>query len=134
MPLTRMCKKQGAVSHSSSEAEVVSLDDGVRMEGISALILWEQVIEVLCPRKKEHKDTERNVSSSQHWSTKIGYVLANIPEPSYRAKLLILENNDAVIKMTVKERSPALRRVPRAHRIDPDWLFERIREDPSIDL
>ena len=48
VPLTWMCKKQGAVSHSSSEAEVVSLDAGVRMEGIPALTLWEQVIEVLC--------------------------------------------------------------------------------------
>jgi hypothetical protein len=45
-----------------------------------------------------------------------------------------LEDNDAVIKMTVKGRSPALRHVPRTHRIDLDWLFERIREDPCIDI
>ena len=104
------------------------------MEGIPALILWEQVIEVLCPQKKDNKNTKRNDSSSQHWSNKIDYVPANIPEPSYRAKLLILDDNAAVIKMTVKGRSPALRHVPRTHRIDLDWLFERIREDPSIDI
>jgi hypothetical protein len=38
VPITWLCKKQGAVSHSSSEAEVIALDAGVRMEGIPALI------------------------------------------------------------------------------------------------
>ena len=35
-----MCKKQTSVSHSSTEAEVISLDAGLRMDGISALDLW----------------------------------------------------------------------------------------------
>ena len=88
---------------------------------------------MLCPQK-DNKNTKRNKKSSHHWSTQIDYAPANIPEPSYRAKLLILVYNDAVIKMTVKWRSPALRHVPRMHRIDLDWLFERIREDRSIDI
>ena len=46
VPITWFCKKQGAVSHSSSEAEVIALDAGVRMEGIPALTLWDQVISV----------------------------------------------------------------------------------------
>ena len=29
-------------------------------------------------------------------------------------------------------RSPALRHVARTHRVDLDWLFERVREDPSV--
>ena len=33
------CKKQTAISHSSAEAEVISLDAGLRMEGIPALAL-----------------------------------------------------------------------------------------------
>ena len=41
-----MCKKQTSVSHSSSEAEVISLDAGLRMDGIPALDLWDLVIEV----------------------------------------------------------------------------------------
>ena len=36
------CKKQTAVSHSSAEAEIISLDAGVRMEGNPALVLWDQ--------------------------------------------------------------------------------------------
>ena len=34
-----MCKKQTSVSHSSTEAEVISLDAGIRMDGIPALDL-----------------------------------------------------------------------------------------------
>ena len=46
MPIIWMCKKQTSVSHSSTEAEVISLDAGLRMDGIPALDLWELVIEV----------------------------------------------------------------------------------------
>ncbi len=46
VPITWFCKKQGAVSHSSSEAEVISLDAAVRMEGIPVLSLWDLVIDV----------------------------------------------------------------------------------------
>ena len=41
-----MWKKQTSVSHSSTEAEVLSLDAGLRMGGIPALDLWVYVIEV----------------------------------------------------------------------------------------
>ena len=41
-----MCKKQTSVSHSSAEAEIISLDAGLRMDGIPALTLWDLVIEV----------------------------------------------------------------------------------------
>ena len=41
-----MCKKQTSGSHSSAEAEVISLDAGLRMDGIPALDLWDLVIEV----------------------------------------------------------------------------------------
>ena len=34
-----MCKKQTSVSRSSTESEVISLDTGVRMDGIPALDL-----------------------------------------------------------------------------------------------
>ena len=41
-----MCKKQTSVSHSSTEAEIISLDAGLRVDGIPALTLWDSVIEV----------------------------------------------------------------------------------------
>jgi hypothetical protein len=45
-----------------------------------------------------------------------------------------MEDNDAVIKMCIKGRSPNMRHVARTHRVDLDWLFERIREDPGINI
>ena len=43
-----------------------------------------------------------------------------------------MEDNDAVIKMIIKGRSPNLRHVARTHRVDLDWLFERVSKDPGV--
>ena len=40
VPISWMCKKQTSVSHSSTEAEVIFLDAGLRMDRILALNLW----------------------------------------------------------------------------------------------
>ena len=45
-PICWTCKKRTSVSHSSPEAEVISLDAGLRMDGILALDLRDLVIEV----------------------------------------------------------------------------------------
>ena len=42
------------------------------------------------------------------------------------------EDNDAVIKMIVKGRSPNLRHVGRTHRVDLDWLFDSLTKDPGV--
>ena len=42
-----MCKKQTSVSNSSTESEIISLDAGLRMDGLPALDSWDIVIEVL---------------------------------------------------------------------------------------
>ena len=41
-----MCKQQTSVSRSTTEAELISLDAGLHMDGIPALDLWDLVIEV----------------------------------------------------------------------------------------
>ena len=46
VPIRWMCKKQTSVSHSSTESEIMSLDAGLRMDGLLALDLWDLVIEV----------------------------------------------------------------------------------------
>ena len=48
--------------------------------------------------------------------------------------LYIFEDNDAVIKMIIKGRNPAMRHVSRTHRVALDWLFERINLDPKIQI
>ena len=46
-PLVGGAKKQTSVFHSSTESEVVSLDTGLRMDGLFALDLWGIMIEKL---------------------------------------------------------------------------------------
>ena len=46
VPKSWMCKKQTSVSHSSTEAEILSLVASLRMDGIPALDLSELVVEV----------------------------------------------------------------------------------------
>ena len=38
-----MCKKQTSVSHSSTESEIISLDTGLRLDGLPALELWDLI-------------------------------------------------------------------------------------------
>ena len=133
VPLLWLCKKQGAISHSSSEAEVISLDMGLRMEGIPAINLWDEVIDVFCLSERgETYVKNQQVTTTIGILESIDYVPPSLPPSKGLAKLVIMEDNDAVIKMTIKGRSPALRHVSRTHRVDLDWLFERIMSDPSI--
>ena len=47
-PIIWMCKKdRRSVSHSSTESEIISLDYGLRIDGIPALDLWDVVRDVL---------------------------------------------------------------------------------------
>ena len=41
-----MCKKQTSVSHSSTESEIISLDTGLRLDGLPALELWDLIVSV----------------------------------------------------------------------------------------
>ena len=41
-----MCKKQTSVSHSSTESEIISLDTGLRLDGLLAQELWDLVVSV----------------------------------------------------------------------------------------
>ena len=50
------------------------------------------------------------------------------------ALLYIFEDNEAVIKMIIKGRSPTMRHVSRTHRVALDWLFDRISLDPKIQI
>ena len=46
VPISWMLKKQTSVSHSSTEAEIISLDAGLRLDGIPALDLWDLIVAV----------------------------------------------------------------------------------------
>ena len=44
------------------------------------------------------------------------------------------EDNEAVIKMITKGRSPTMRHLSRTHRLALDWLFDRINLDSEIQI
>ena len=44
VPISWMCKKQTAVLHSSTESEIISLDTGLRLDGLLALELWDLIV------------------------------------------------------------------------------------------
>ena len=47
VPISWMCKKQTAVSHFSTESEMISLDTGLRLDDLPALDLWDLIVSVL---------------------------------------------------------------------------------------
>ena len=57
VPISWMCKKQTAVSHSSTESEIISLDAGLRLDGIPALDLWDLIVSVLGNTTQKNGET-----------------------------------------------------------------------------
>eukprot|EP00973_Karenia_brevis_P045493 6300673-Karenia_brevis.AAC.1 len=134
-----MCKNQGPVSHPLSEAEVIALDTGLRLDCIPALCLQEDVINTLCPRSTKSGKTAENClndrgSGLHAYLSNIDYVPPSLPAPAARAKLILLEANEPVIGATIKRRSPHLRSVARTQRVDLDWHFDRVSEDLGISI
>ena len=48
-----MCIKQISVSQSSTESEIISLDAGLRLDGIAALDLWDLAVSVFVNDKDQ---------------------------------------------------------------------------------
>ena len=64
----------------------------------------------------------------------IDLVPSNVQSANREALLYVFEDNEAVIKMISKGRSPTMRHVSRTHRVALDWLFDRINLDPKIQI
>ena len=133
-----MCKKQTAVSHSSTESEIISLDTGLRLDGLPALELWDLIVSVLgnisriSDRSAKPENVENHKSRNQMDAMKdIDSVPSNVQSACQEALLYVFEDNEAVIKMIIKSRSPTMRHVSRTHRVALDWLFDRISSGPQ---
>ena len=140
VPISWMCKKQTAVSHSSTESEIISLDTGLRLDGLPALELWDLVVSVLgnVSRISDRTGQPVNEVKKHHISQgrinvmeNIDSVPSNVQSSRQEASLYVFEDNEAVIKMIIKRRSPTMRHVSRTHRVALDWLFDRINLDPK---
>ena len=150
VPKSRMCKKQTSVTHSSTESEVISLDVGLRMDGVLAVDLWDVVIGVSHSSNYNTLPIPKN-SANESWAkgaagnclrisnvklrkegnqnvdqlSCLHHVTTNANSSQCEAQLYILEDNEAVIKMIIKGRSPMMRHVSRTHRVALVW-FDRI--------
>ena len=153
VPRRWMRKKQSSVSHKSTESEIISLDATLRLDGIPALDLWDLIVSVLGNTTRNHDRTVRpvvntiEICSPLHTTHKrkqsrrlindldnVDFVLSNVQSSHQEALLYVFEDNEAMIKMIMKGRSPTLRHVSRTHRVALDWLFDRINLDPKIQI
>ena len=66
--------------------------------------------------------------------TNIDNIPLNTMNSDSSAMLYVFEDNEAVIEMIIKGRSPTTRHVSRTHRVVLDWLFDRIILDPKIQI
>ena len=57
-----------------------------------------------------------------------------VPTNTHSSQVYIFEDNEVVIKMFIKGRSPKMRHVTRTHRVALDWLFDRINLEPKIQI
>ena len=64
----------------------------------------------------------------------IDAVPSNVQSERQEALLYVFEDNEAVIKMIIKGRSPTMRHVSRTHRVALDWLFDQINLDSKIQI
>ena len=62
----------------------------------------------------------------------VDFVPSNVQLSHQEALLYVFEDNEAVIKMIIKGRSPTMRLFSRTHRVALDWIFDRISLDPKI--
>ena len=143
-----MCKKQTAVSHSSTESEIISLDAGLRLDGLPALEIWDLIVAVLgignttqnhcrtvrlvvCRDKSHERQQSRGMISVLD---NVDFIPTNVKSSHQEALLYVFEDSEAVIKMIIKGRNPTMRHVSRTHRVALDWLFDRISLDPKIQI
>ena len=122
------------------------------MDGLLALDLWDTVIEALRSTNNTVQPNHNGIKetgATLHSKTKaqnvkrrqkveqlsdVHYVATNTHSARNESQLYIFEDNEAVIKMIMKGRSPTMRHVSRTHRVALDWLFDRINLEPKIQI
>ena len=121
------------------------------MDGIHALTLWDLVIEVFHSlpnqiNKSKGLKSQGNLSHNTKLQMEnqnptkhinldlndIDHVTSNVRSSNIGSMLYVLEDNEAVIKMIIKGRSPTMRHLSRTHSVALDGLFARIYLDPKF--
>ena len=132
------------MSHSSIESEIISLDAGLGMDGLPALDFWDVVIDVLrsskstespnhgaagkCSRNHKSKPKQKGNRNVDQLSN-VDCVTTDATSSQGESQLYIFDDNEVVINLIIKGRSPTMRHVSRTHRVALDWLFDRTNLD-----
>ena len=86
----------------------------------------------VCLHMSNTKLREGNLNVDQ--LSNLDHVTTNATSSHCEAQLCTFEDDEAVIKMIFKGRSPMMRHVSRTHRVASDWLFDRINLHPKIQI
>ena len=128
---------------------VIHFDAGFRMDGVPALNLWDLVVVVLhspspfipnpgrdpeqCDYSVRHTSKyERNWNCPRLVWERLVTSLRTQNFLTTVSLLYISDDNEAVIKMIIKGRGPAMRHVSRTQRVALDWLLDGINLDQTV--
>ena len=84
--------------------------------------------------KHTQNQTEDPIMDDNLDLSNVDYVSSNAKSSLFGAMLYVFEDNEAVIKIVIKGRSPTMRHVSRTHRVALDWLLDKINLDPKIQI
>ena len=112
--ITWICKKQGAVSHWTAKAEVIALNAGIhaRVRPLCVLghcdpVVWSYE-SLKIPQLVGHRSHKHRQRHDAWMTDSIDYVAPSLPIKSGFAMLLILSDDDVVIRITVKQHLPTM--------------------------
>ena len=95
----------------------------------------------LGPQTEQYDRTGRpaqiSIAKEVSWNDdldNVDFISSNVNSSRKEALLYTCEDNEAVIKMIIKGRSPTMRHVSRTHRVAPDRLLDRINLEPQIQI
>ena len=140
----RLCQSVGCVKNKfqfrtvQEKSEIISMDAGFRLDRIPALDWWDLIVAVLhgnTYQSNQERGHPYKSPTRKKLHGKIGdldnveFIFSNVHSSREEALLYLFEDNEAVIKMIIKGRSPTMRHVSRTHRVALDWLFDRINWD-----
>ena len=124
VPISWMCKKQTSISHSSTEAEIISLDVGLRMDGIPALTLWDiWWLKYLIPYRTEVMDPRESYGETRQQSSSRTCITPSqsTTPTSFQQTLITLHPIQRVL-------------IPVLGCMSLDRLFDRINLYPQIQI
>ncbi len=115
------CKKQTAVSHSSTEAEFSSLENFLREQALPMLSLWALVFDLFGGSATSRSSPDNDQPSKQGREKSQQILPEETPKSLRSVRLLVLEDNEAVINILQKRHntriSSCYQNTPDQHRL-----------------